>query len=68
MTKIETISRTRLLLFFSPLYSSRRASYASNRDKFAHKALRLVVYSEPLSFVDVVIDRYPLFMTLFSYL
>ena len=31
---------TRLLLFFSN--SCRRASYASNRDKFAHKALRLV--------------------------
>ena len=27
---------------FSALYSRRRASYASNRDKFAHKALRLV--------------------------
>ena len=30
---------TRLLLFFS---FHRRASYASNRDKYAHKALRLV--------------------------
>ena len=31
-----------IAIFFFLLYSHRRASYASNRDKFAHKALRLV--------------------------